>query len=183
MKKNTHTPDHYNMLFSLFQASAVGDEMDEIVEFPCFKHNFKKIHNLFYQYLEKNIFPLHNEQFEIDEQQFQTMDKAITKNANKFFDSFFDFDLNEENEILCKLLFETEALLEILKLIKVNNKFKDVFFKETNRYLKTLKHQAKKSILIEKKSIGDFIVISSQITVNAKEFSSKGFKSFFKIVD
>jgi len=88
------TKDHYDFLFALFQTQTLIETLDGIEMSSDFVREFKQKTNIYKKFLEKKIMTILDQQYNIDAEHFEVLDKCIAANAKEFaekgFESFFE---------------------------------------------------------------------------------------------
>ena len=91
--KTEITRKHYNVLFALFQTSALVDTLDDIENTSIFVKELKQKTNNYKNFLHKKVLGYLDKSYGIDSKQFEVMDRCISQNAKQFaskgFDTFF----------------------------------------------------------------------------------------------
>ena len=91
--KTEVTRAQYNLLFALFQTSALVDTLDDVSETSIFVRDLKKRTNNYKNYLQKEVLHFLDKSYNIDSEQFEVMDRCISANAKQFaskgFETFF----------------------------------------------------------------------------------------------
>lgn len=87
------TKSHYSLLFALFQAQSLIETLDDMESESLFVKHFKNKTKNYKNFLELKVMRVLDEQYGIDEKQFEIIDKCISENAKEFglkgFESFF----------------------------------------------------------------------------------------------
>lgn len=93
MSATTITKEHYQLLFSLFQVSALVDTLDDMETSSLFVRDLKQKTNNFKSFLHKTALKELDRSYKIDAEEFEVMDRCITENAKTFgmmsFEDFF----------------------------------------------------------------------------------------------
>lgn len=91
--KTEVTRAQYNLLFALFQTSALVDTLDDMTNTSLFVRDLKQKTNNYKNFLHKEVLTILDKAYGIDSKEFEVMDRCITENAKQFaskgFETFF----------------------------------------------------------------------------------------------